>query len=137
MVEGEEVVPAGADVSVRLAVAKSAGRMMGASELELQLVKMESTGHTYPLVSNSYTVKGKSRGAETATRVGVGAGVGAVVGAIAGGKKGAATRAAAGSGTGAAIQLATRGQQVKVPSETVLDFALQQPVTVIKTSAGK
>ncbi len=137
VVEGEEAVPAGADVFVRLATAKSAGRMLGASELELQLVKMQTAGRTYPLVSNSYTVKGKSRGVQTAERVGVGAAVGAVVGAIAGGKKGAAIGAAAGAGTGAAVQLATRGQQVKVPSETLLDFELQQPVTVIKSPASK
>jgi BON domain/YMGG-like Gly-zipper len=137
LVDGEEAVPAGADVFVRLATAKSAGRMLGSSELELQLVKMQTGGRTYPLVSNSYTAKGKSRGTETAERVGVGAAVGAVVGAIAGGKKGAAIGAAAGAGTGAAVQLATRGQQVKVPSETLLDFQLQQPVTVTKTPAKK
>jgi hypothetical protein len=118
---------------VRLATAKAAGKMMGASELELQLVKMVANGQTYPLVSNSYVTKGKSRGTETATRVGAGAAVGAIVGAIAGGKKGAAIGAAAGAGAGTAVQLATRGQQVKVPSETLLDFELQQPVVVIKS----
>jgi hypothetical protein len=133
VVKGKNVVPAGADVSIRLATAKSAGRMTGRSELELQLVKMVTRGRTYPLVSNVYSAKGKSRGEDTAKKVGVGAAVGAVIGAIAGGGKGAAIGAAAGAGTGTAIQLATRGQQVKVPSETLLDFELQKPVTVTTT----
>src|SRR5262245_12608634 len=37
LVDGDEVAPAGSDVFVRLAEAKSAGRMTGKSELELQL----------------------------------------------------------------------------------------------------
>jgi outer membrane biosynthesis protein TonB len=130
VVGGQEVVPAGANVSVRLATAKTAGRMTGTSELELQLVKMTTQGRTYPLVSNAYTAKGKSRGEDTAKKVGVGAAIGAVIGAIAGGGKGAAIGAATGAGAGTAIQLATRGQQVKVPSETLLDFELQKAVTV-------
>ncbi len=133
VVDGEEVVPAGTDVSVRLATAKAAGKITGASELELQLVKMVVGGRTYPLVSDSYVAKGKSRGKETATRVGAGAVVGAIVGAIAGGGKGAAIGAAAGAGAGTAVQLITRGQQVKVPAETLRDFERQQPVVVIKT----
>lgn len=132
VVAGETVVPAGADVAVRLATAKTAGRMTGTSELELQLVKMVTEGRSYPLVSNVYAAKGKSRGKDTATKVGAGAAIGAVIGAIAGGGKGAAIGAATGAGAGTAIQLATRGAQVKVPSETLLDFELQQPVTVTK-----
>lgn len=132
VVDGETVVPSGADISIRLAEAKSAGRMTGSSELELQLVKLKTGGKSYPLVSNSYTAKGKSRGKDTATKVGAGAAIGAVIGAIAGGGKGAAIGAATGAGAGTAIQLATRGQQVKVPSETLLDFVLQQPVAVAR-----
>lgn len=129
-VNGQAVVPAGADVSIRLAVAKAAGRMTGTSELELQLVKLVAWGRSYPLTSNVYAATGKSRGKDTAKKVGVGAAVGAIIGAIAGGGKGAAIGAATGAGAGTAVQLATRGQQVKAPSETLLDFELQQPVTV-------
>ena len=48
----------------------------------------------------------------------------------AGGGKGAAIGAAAGGATGAGVQVLTKGQQVKVPSETLLEFRLQQPVIV-------
>jgi hypothetical protein len=130
VVGGKTVVPAGANITIRLAEAKSAGKISGSSELELQLVKMTTGGKSYPLVSNSYTAKGKSRGKDTAKKVGIGAAAGAVIGAIAGGGKGAAIGAGVGAGAGTAVQLATRGQQVKVPSETLLDFVLQQSVTV-------
>jgi hypothetical protein len=130
VIDGKTVVAKGADVTIRLAQAKSAGKLTGSSELELQLVKMVTGGKSYPLVSNSSTVKGKSRGKDTATKVGIGAAAGAVIGAIAGGGKGAAIGAGAGAGAGTVVQLATHGQQVKVPSESVLDFVLQQPVSV-------
>jgi len=128
--EGNDAIPRGTDVYIKLADAKSAGRISGSSELELQLNKMVWQGKTYPLVSNSYEQKGKSRGKQTATRVGIGAGIGAAIGAIAGGGKGAAIGAAVGGGGATAVQVFTRGQQIKVPAETQIDFNLQAPVSV-------
>lgn len=127
---GRLVAPVGTDVLVRLSDASSAGRVRGRSELELQLVSMRLHGHTYPLVSNSYTASGKSRGAQTAKRTGIGAAAGAIIGAIAGGGKGAAIGAAVGGGGTATYQVLTRGQQVRIPSETLLQFVLQAPTTV-------
>lgn len=46
------------------------------------------------------------------------------------GGKGAAIGAGVGGGGGAAAEAATKGQQVRVPSETKLDFNLQEPVTL-------
>src|SRR5258705_9792769 len=57
--------------------------------------------------------------------------IGAIIGGIAGGGKGAAIGAAAGGGLGGGVQAATKGQQIKLPSETVLNFNLQNPLTVI------
>ena len=135
--EGADVIPKGTDVYIKLANAKSAGRVTGTSELELQLNKMVWQGKTYPLVSNSYEQKGKSRTKQTATRVGIGAGVGAAIGAIAGGGKGAAIGAAVGGGGATAVQVFTHGEQIKVPSETQLDFNLQAPVSVTYTPSKK
>lgn len=129
-IKGQEVIPKNTDIFVKLANAKSAGRVTGSSELELQLYRMEYQGKTYSLVSNSYQTKASSRTNETATRVGIGSVAGTVIGAIAGGGKGAAIGAAVGGGTATGVQLATRGKQINVPSETPLDFTLQAPVTV-------
>lgn len=126
----EVVVPRGADVYVRLVNASSAGRMTGKSELHLELVKLEFQGQSYPLVSSTYDVSGSSRGANTAKKVGIGAVAGTLLGAIAGGGKGAAIGAAAGAGGGAIWNGVTHGQQVKIPSETKLDFQLDQSTTV-------
>jgi hypothetical protein len=121
----------GTDVYGRLAEAKEAGHISGSSELQLELTRMVIDGKDYPVVSSDYTLKGKGRGKNTAEKVGGGAAIGAIIGAIAGGGKGAAIGAGVGAGAGGAVQVLTRGQQVKVPSETLLEFRLQQPVTVV------
>jgi len=133
-VNGTLVARKGTDVYGRLANAKGAGRLAGSSELQLELTRMVINGQDYPVVSSDYTLRGKGRGANTAEKVGGGAALGAIIGAIAGGGRGAAIGAGAGSAAGAGVQVFTRGQQVKVPSETLLEFRLQQPVTV--TSLG-
>ncbi len=123
----------GTDVYGRLAQAKEAGHMSGSSELQLELTRIVIDGKDYPVVSSDYSLKGKGRGSDTAKKVGGGAVAGAIIGAIAGGGKGAAIGAGAGSAAGAGVQVFTRGQQVKVPSETLLEFRLQQPVMVAPT----
>ncbi len=131
VVDGQVVVPKNADVYVRLASVTSAGHIKGRSELELQLVKLEFQGQSYPLTSSTYTLTGSSRGKDTAKKVGAGAILGTLIGAIAGGGKGAAVGAAVGAGAGGAYQEATRGKQVNIPSETKLAFQLEKPVTVM------
>ncbi len=123
----------GTDVYGRLAEAKEAGHMAGSSELQLELTRIVIDGKDYPVVSSDYSLKGKGRGSDTAKKVGGGAVAGAIIGAIAGGGKGAAIGAGVGSAAGAGVQVFTRGQQVKVPSETLLEFRLQQPATVAPT----
>jgi hypothetical protein len=129
-VNGQLIARKGTDVYGRLATAEKAGNFSGKSELQLELTRMVIDGHDYPLISSDYNVQGKGRGGDTAKKVGGGAVLGAIIGGIAGGGKGAAIGAAAGGGAGAAVQVITKGQQVKVPSETLLEFRLQQPVSV-------
>lgn len=132
-VNNDVVARKGTDVYGRLAEAKEAGHISGSSELQLELTRMVIDGHDYPLVSSDYTLQGKGRGSNTAKKVGGGAALGAIIGAVAGGGKGAAIGAGVGAGAGGAVQVLTRGQQVKVPSETLLEFRLQQPATVAAT----
>lgn len=130
VVDNQVTIPKGADVYVRLTSASSAGHVSGKSELHLELVKIEYQGRSYPLVSSTYSLSGSSRGKNTAEKVGGGAILGALIGGLAGGGKGAAIGAGVGAGAGGVYQGATRGKQVKIPSETKLDFQLDQPVTV-------
>jgi hypothetical protein len=134
--EGDVAIPAGYDVEGHIVDVKSAGKFAGQSVLVLQLDRMAVGGKYYNIQTDQYKRQGQSRGKNTAEKVGAGAGIGAIIGAIAGGGKGAAIGAAAGGGLGGGVQAATKGQQIKLPSETVLNFTLQGPLTVVPTTKG-
>jgi hypothetical protein len=133
-VNGVLVARKGTDVYGRLASSDKGGTFSGKSELQLELARIVVDGKDYPVVSSDYNVQGKSQGSSTAKKVGGGAVAGAIIGGIAAGGKGAAIGAAAGGGAGAGVQILTKGDKVKVPSETLLEFRLQQPVTVTPAS---
>jgi hypothetical protein len=129
---GRTVVPAGTPVSVLLAQERDAGRIKGQASLEVRLASIDYHGKSYKVESSAVTEEGKARGKSTAVRTGIGAAAGAVIGALAGGGKGAAIGSAAGGGAGFGVNVFTHGQQVKIPSETVLNFSLQAPLTIEK-----
>jgi|SRR5690348_4755259 len=128
--EDRVVIPAGADAFLKLANASSAGHFKGRSELTLELASIVYQGKTYNVESSDVKQSGGSRGKNSAEKIGGGAALGALIGGLAGGGKGAAIGAAVGGGAGTGVQVFTKGQQVKIPSETKLDFTLQQPFTV-------
>jgi hypothetical protein len=59
-----------------------------------------------------------------------GAGLGALIGGIAGGGKGAGIGALAGAAGGTAVAASKKGEQLSIPSESLLEFRLAQPVTL-------
>ncbi len=61
---------------------------------------------------------------------GGGAALGAIIGAIAGGGKGAAVGAATGAAAGTGVQILTKGETLKVPAETILEFKLESPLVI-------
>jgi hypothetical protein len=128
--EGDVVLPAGYDVHGHVVDVKSAGKFAGKSELVLQLDRITVGNKSYSVQTDQYRRQGSSRTTNTAEKVGVGAAIGAIIGGLAGGGKGAGIGAAAGGGLGGGVQAATKGQQIKLPSETVLNFTLQSPLTV-------
>ena len=132
--DGEQAVPAGVEVVGHLVDVKSAGKFKGQSVVVLQLDSLSAGGKTYNLQTDQYRKEGKSRGKNTAEKVGGGAIIGGIIGAIAGGGKGAAIGTAAGAGVGAGAQEVSKSQQIKLPSETVLNFTLQAPITVVQVA---
>jgi hypothetical protein len=128
--DGTVVAPWGSTVYGRLAQVSSAGRMSGSSQLTLELTDIVINGTAYPLLTSTYEVKGKGTGGNTAKKVVGGAGLGALIGGIAGGGKGAGIGAAAGAAGGTVLAGATKGQQIQIPSESLLEFRLQQPATL-------
>jgi hypothetical protein len=130
MFEGHVIVPRDTVVYGRLTQLKESGTFAGRSKLRLELTGMAVNGKMVPLVTGEYVVTGKSRGESTAKRTAGGAALGAIIGAVADGGEGAAVGAGIGATAGAGSEIITAGDQVKVPSETMLDFTLQQDVSI-------
>jgi hypothetical protein len=124
------VAPRGTTVHGRLATAKSGGRVSGGSQLTLELTDIVIDGTAHPIVTSSYEVRSQGQGETTAGRVVGGVGLGALIGGIAGGGKGAGIGAAAGAATGATVSAATGGTQISIPSESLLEFRLEQPTSL-------
>jgi hypothetical protein len=128
--EGSVLVGQDALVYGRLTQVKESGTFEGRSQLRLELTGIVVNGKMVPVVTGDYAVNGKSRGASTAKRTLGGAALGAIIGAAADGGQGAAIGAGVGAGAGAGSEIITGGEKVKVPSETVIDFTLQQDVPI-------
>jgi len=130
--QAEDVVvaPRGTMVYGQLVSASSAGSMKGSSELTLELTDIKLNNNLYPLLTSTYEIKGKGEGGNTAKKVVGGAGLGALIGGIAGGGKGAGIGALIGGAGGTAVAASKKGQQLSIPSESLLEFRLQQPVAL-------
>jgi BON domain len=134
--DGDVAVPSGYDVKGHIVDVKSAGKFAGQSLLVLELDSISVGGRLYGIEADQYRRQGKNRTTNTAEKVGAGAVIGAIIGGIAGGGKGAGIGAAAGGGIGGGVQAAGKGQQILLPSETVLSFTLRSPLTVTLTDKG-
>ncbi len=121
------VAPKGTKLYGVLAQASSSGKFKGSSQLTLELTDIVINGTAYPLMTTDYEVKGKGEGGNTTKKVLGGAGLGALIGGLAGGGKGAGIGALAGAGAGTAVAATKKGEQVSVPSETLLEFRLEHP----------
>ena len=130
VVDDHVVLPKGLNARLKLVQASSAGKFKGTSELTIALDTITYQGKTYALSTSDVQEKGSSRGKRSAAVIGGGAALGALIGGLAGGGKGAAIGAGVGAGGGTAVQALTKGQQVKIPSETRLDFTLHAPVDI-------
>ena len=129
---GDQIVaPRGTTVHGRLAEAKAGGRVSGSSQLTLELTDIVIDGTAHPIMTSSYEVRAQGRGTSTARRVAGGVGLGALIGGIAGGGSGAGIGAAAGAATGTTVSAARGGgNQISIPGETLLEFRLEQPVSL-------
>jgi hypothetical protein len=134
-IDGYTVAAKGATVKGVVTQSDPGGRVKGVASLTVSLTSIETAGGQVVKIdtSNNTQVAEKST-KKDALKVGIGAGIGAAIGAIAGGGKGAAIGAGAGGAAGTGTVLATRGEAAVLPSESLLTFKLQAPITV---TAGK
>jgi hypothetical protein len=128
VLNGQTVIPKGANAVMRLVNTTPSGTFTGRTELALTLISVKVNDRYVPINTQTVTRVSDPRGEQTAKVVGGAAAVGAIIGAIAGGGKGAAIGAGAGGAAGAGAQAVTKGQKVKIPSETRLTFTLDKPV---------
>ena len=128
VVDGQTVIPRGADVIAKLVEDQQSGKLEGRTVLTLDLMQVQVNGRMVDVNTTDVSEQSGSRGARTGKVVGGTAALGAIIGALAGGGKGAAIGAASGAAVGTGAQVMTKGQRVRIPSETRLTFILQQPL---------
>jgi hypothetical protein len=136
VVDGLVVLPQGAPVTGHVDEAKDAAHFKGSSLLTISLTSISHRGERIECSTEQYSKEGAGRGKNTAEKTGGGAAVGAILGGILGGGKGAAIGATTGGGIGAGVNGVTRGQQVQIPSESVVRFKLADPIIVHVTTGG-
>jgi outer membrane lipoprotein SlyB len=137
IVDGMVVLPQGTSVTGHVDAAQDAAHFKGSALLTISLTAINRRGEHVEVATEAYTKQGEGRGKNTAEKVGGGAAVGAILGGILGGGRGAAIGAAAGGGVGAGANGVTRGQQVQIPSETVVRFKLTDAIILHVTTAGE
>jgi hypothetical protein len=116
-----------------LILSTSSGGPVHSPELMLDLDSVTIQGKVHRVFTAELTEsnkKGVGANKRTAEMLGGGAAIGSLLGAFFGGGRGAAIGAAAGGGGGFVTQLFTRGKQVKVSAETVLQFRLERPLVL-------
>jgi hypothetical protein len=116
---GNVVIPRGSEA--RLVV-----RNIG-NQIALDLQSVNVNGQRYILDTDEVERGKDGIGANRRTGefVGGGAALGAVIGALAGGGKGAGIGALAGGAAGAGTEILTKGDRVRVPAESILNFRLE------------
>jgi len=128
VVDGQTVIPRGADVIAKLVDDKQSGKIEGRTVLTLDLMQVQVNGRLVDVNTTDVSEQSGSRGARSGKVIGGTTALGAIIGAIAGGGKGAAIGAGSGAAVGTGAQVMTKGQRVRIPSETRLTFTLQQPL---------
>jgi hypothetical protein len=130
MADGLVAIRQGTNVTGRVSAVQEAAHYKGSSLLTVELVSINRHGDSLAVTTDPYSVEGKGRGKNTAAKVGGGAAVGAILGGLIGGGKGAAIGAASGGGLGAGANTITRGQQVQIPSESLVNFKLTNTLAI-------
>ena len=131
--DGVVAIPNGAAIIGRVTDAKDAAHFAGSALLSLELTEVTARGKKVTLTTEAYSDTGQGRGKNTAVKAGGGGALGAIIGGLAGGGKGAVIGGLAGAAAGTGVNAVTRGQQVTIPSETLINFKLSAPITVSVT----
>lgn len=130
VINGQTIIPRGADATVRLVDDKQSGKIAGKTVLTLAITTININGRPVDVTTGDVQQASGSRGARSAKVIGGATALGAIIGAAAGGGKGAAIGAGSGAAIGTGAELATKGQRVKIPSEARLTFTLSNDMRI-------
>lgn len=130
VVDGQTVIPRGAQADGVVVAAKALGHFKGGAALALRLERVKTNWGSYPVQTSTMSQVEKGKGKRTALFAGGGAGLGALVGGLAGGGKGALIGGLAGAGAGTAGSALTGNKEIFLPAETLLTFRLEHSVHV-------
>lgn len=130
VVDGEEIVPAGAEVSGVVTEALQSARVKGRARLALRFnsITIDDTPTTMGTAAIARLAPATKK--DDAGKIALGAGAGAAIGAITGGKKGAVVGTVVGGSAGTGVVLATRGDEVTLAAGTSLTTTLTRPLVV-------
>jgi hypothetical protein len=132
MVDGTLVAPQGAHVTGVVVSSDPGGKVKGVASLEVTIRQIAGVkDQTIRVKANTFSTAAETSKGRDAKRTGIMAGAGAAIGAIAGGGKGAAIGAGVGAATGVGTNMATRGKSAVIPAETLIEFTLAAPTTVV------
>ena len=131
VIDGFVIADKGSNVRGKITSLDAPGRVKGRAAISLELTEINTTdGQRVDIRTDTYRSEAASGAKGDAAKVGAGAVIGAVIGAIAGGGKGAAIGAGVGGAAGGGAVLATKGEDVRLTSETRLTFRLTENVTL-------
>jgi hypothetical protein len=132
IVDGTVLAKEGSMVNCIVVESDPGGRVKGVASLSVAAKSIAGVGgNTLTVKTQSYSVDATNTKKKDTVRTGIATGVGAVIGGIAGGGKGAAIGAGVGAGAGVGTAMATRGAAAVIPTETLIEFTLSAPATVV------
>jgi hypothetical protein len=132
VVDGTTLAKAGSRVTCVVVSSDPGGRVKGVASLAVAARSIAGVnGTALNVKTDSFGVEAGTTKGRDAKRTGIATGAGAVIGAIAGGGRGAAIGAGAGAAAGVGANMATRGQAAVIPTETLIEFSLSAPATMV------
>ncbi|OFW03792.1 MAG: hypothetical protein A3I61_16200 [Acidobacteria bacterium RIFCSPLOWO2_02_FULL_68_18] len=135
MIDGREVLPAGARLAGTVTEVDGSGRVKGRAMIAFRFTSLRTGDEQYELQAAPLTHVAPATKGEDAAKIGIGAGAGAIIGGVLGGGDGAAKGAVIGGGAGTGVVLATKGQEVRLGPGADVSAQLTAPLTVrVRTS---
>ena len=130
VVEGQTVVPIGAQLAGVVTDVADSGRVKGRARIAYRFDSLTVGDEQYDIATAPTSHLAPATKSEDATKIGIGAGAGAAIGAILGGGSGAAKGAVIGGAAGTGAVLATKGEEVRLGPGANVTTRLTAPVTV-------